>query len=563
MYDFFLLNLSSKSVTMKAYCLLLLLILPLISMAQTTTWDGVSWSNGTPDNTIDVVITGSYDTSVHGDFTSRNLSVSATGSITITNDHTITVQTDLDNLGSFTVEDKGSLVMLDDTGTVFGNYLVKRSTPDYLTFGWTSFFSSPMIEEDSNITSIFNSDDVIFYWDTSVSPTNWVFIPHEESPGVSNKLGLGKGYAVRADMTTGVITRNFTGQLNTGDISVPVYYSDSSTSPGQFGYNIIGNPYPSAIDWFAFKADNAALLSGTMYLWRQQATGGVNHASSYIALNALGTVPYNAANEFIGSAQGFVVKTNATSNVVFKNSHRVTNNQQFFRNSVENRLSNTGNSWLKLEGGGNKSTILIGFNPSATTGFDNDYDGIFIGGTDALQLYSVLGADKLLINGQPQLIAPNDVSIPLGFKSSSTGTFTISIDEEFIDSQYLIKLEDTETSTVTDLKMSDYTFSINSTEENNSRFIVHYEYDTTLTSQGLASVKESLKMYFSETDLNIILVDGIAQPRSISLYDVNARLVYSGDFKSKINTDDFSSGIYVVNLHFDDLGTVSKAVVKK
>ncbi|MBT8309040.1 MAG: T9SS type A sorting domain-containing protein [Flavobacteriaceae bacterium] len=544
---------------MKACNLLLLFLITIGSFAQTT-WDGTSWSSGTPDNTIDAIITGSYDTSLHGEFTAKNLSVAVTGSIIVQPSTSITVHTNLDNLGSFTIEDKGTLLMIDDSGTVFGNYAVNRDTPDYLTIGWTSFFSSPVIEDDSNITSIFNSSDVIFYWDTSISPTNWIFIPHEESPGVSNKLGLGKGYAVRSDVETGVITRTFTGELNTGDISVPVYYSDSSTSPGQFGYNIVGNPYPSAIDWFAFKDDNSSILSGTMYLWRQQATGGVNHASSYIALNALGVVPYNSANEFIGSAQGFVVKTNSDSNVVFKNSHRVTNNEQFFRSG--NRRNTDNNSWLKIEGAGNKSTILVGFHVNATTGFDNDYDGIFIGGTDPLQLYSLNGTDKLLINGLPELVAPNDVSVALGIKSATTGSFTISLEEEFISPDFLIKLEDTQEMIITDLRSSDYTFTVNNTAANESRFVLYYEYDTSLSNDDVQIDENKVKAFFKHDELNI-MVNVNRSPSSMSIYDLMGNEILKGAFNSRTLTYGLSSGIYLIELNFKEYGRVYKTVIKQ
>ncbi|MBT8304872.1 MAG: T9SS type A sorting domain-containing protein [Bacteroidia bacterium] len=544
---------------MKACNLLLLFLITIGSFAQTT-WDGTSWSSGTPDNTIDAIITGSYDTSLHGEFTAKNLSVAVTGSIIVQPSTSITVHTNLDNLGSFTIEDKGTLLMIDDSGTVFGNYAVNRDTPDYLTIGWTSFFSSPVIEDDSNITSIFNSSDVIFYWDTSISPTNWIFIPHEESPGVSNKLGLGKGYAVRSDVETGVITRTFTGELNTGDISLPVYYSDSSTSPGQFGYNIVGNPYPSAIDWFAFKDDNSSILSGTMYLWRQQATGGVNHASSYIALNALGVVPYNSANEFIGSAQGFVVKTNSDSNVVFKNSHRVTNNEQFFRSG--NRRNTDNNSWLKIEGAGNKSTILVGFHVNATTGFDNDYDGIFIGGTDPLQLYSLNGTDKLLINGLPELVAPNDVSVALGIKSATTGSFTISLEEEFISPDFLIKLEDTQEMIITDLRSIDYTFTVNNTAANESRFVLYYEYDTSLSNDDVQIDENKVKAFFKHDELNI-MVNVNMSPSSMSIYDLMGNEILKGAFNSRTLTYGLSSGIYLIELNFKEYGRVYKTVIKQ
>ena len=538
----------------------MLLLLSIFVKAQTT-WDGTTWSNGIPDNSIDALITGSYDTSINGDFICKNLNVSSTGSVVIATSTSIIVQTNLDNLGSFTIEDKGSLLMLDDSGTVFGNYLVKRNTPNNLDIYMYSFFSSPMVEEDSNINTIFDPTDIIYYWDTTNNPTYYVFIPHEDGMGNSNKLGLGKGYSVAPTSMTGVVTRTFTGKINTGDITVPVYYTDSSSSPGQFGYNIIGNPYPSAIDWFAFKADNASTITGTMYLFRDQ-TGSVQYGSDYIAVNKLGTVPYDEGNEFVGSAQGFVVRTNANGNVLFKNSHRVANNEQFFRNSTQSRLSTAGNSWLKISGTANKSSILIGFNSNGTTEFDDDYDGAFIGAADPLQFYSLMGTEKLLINAQPELTSPNNVSIPLGIKPESTGFYTISIEEEFINPDYLIILEDTQTSTITDLGLGDYSFNVSSTIEDNSRFIIHYEYDTTLGNSNLIN-EDDFKIYFNENNLNLKITDGQSLPETVSVYSLNGRLVFKSSYAEIISTNNLPSGVYVINLNFNDKKVVPKVVVKK
>ena len=45
--------------------------------------------------------------------------------------NTITIVNNLDNLGSFTIQDKGSLIMINDTGIVTGDYTMYRNTPDY------------------------------------------------------------------------------------------------------------------------------------------------------------------------------------------------------------------------------------------------------------------------------------------------------------------------------------------------------------------------------------------------------------------------------------------------
>ncbi len=85
-----------KSHIMKALYLLLLLLFAHFSIAQTTTWDGAIWSNGVPDLGTDAIITGMYDTSINEGFTAKNLSITATGSMIITANKTVTVKTNLD-----------------------------------------------------------------------------------------------------------------------------------------------------------------------------------------------------------------------------------------------------------------------------------------------------------------------------------------------------------------------------------------------------------------------------------------------------------------------------------
>ena len=541
---------------MKSLGLIVFFFISLNISAQTT-WNGTSWSNGNPNNSTDAIINGNYSTFTNGEFTALNLNITASGILSIDENNTVTVVNNLDNLGSFTIQNSGSLVMVNDTGTVTGNYTMYRHTPDYPVSDINSFYSSPVLESDSMFSDIFNDDDVFYYWDTSASPTYWVQLSD------FHFMGTGKGYAIRPDFTSGVIIRTYNGQFNTGDISVPVYFSDSSTSPGQFGYNIIGNPYPSAIDWFAFKADNASILSGTMYYWRQLEGGATNYASDYVAFNSLGVVPFDAATQYIAAGQGFVAKTNTTSSVTFKNSHRVANNNgQFFRPGNQSNSNTNGNIWLDITGGGNSSVTLVGFNANATTAFDSDYDGIFIGGTDPLQLYSMLATEKLLINGNPELVSPNNTAIPIGFKVTAAGDYTISIDNEFINSNYLILLEDTQLNSMTDLRLGDYTFNMTTTTEDNSRFILHFNYDASLSDIEVDTPSNSIYTYFDNE--NLVIRNNTNYPISLlQLHSIKGDMILSKtDNINQIEMSELTSGIYLLRVSYNNKSKIIRILKK-
>lgn len=61
-------------------------------------------------------------------------------------------------------------------------------------------------------------------------------------------LQTGRGYSLLVRNELGARTMALTGTINSGDINLPVTYN-SSGSPADDGWNLVGNPYPSSIDW--------------------------------------------------------------------------------------------------------------------------------------------------------------------------------------------------------------------------------------------------------------------------------------------------------------------------
>src|SRR5690606_30801606 len=96
----------------------------------------------------------------------------------------------------------------------------------------------------------------------------------------SGLMEIGRGYAIATDNSAGSPysnTHQFTGELNTGDITVPIFRNDYFE--GDTNWNLIGNPYPSAIDVVRFlienyysSASNTVTLEGAIYLWNSEGT---------------------------------------------------------------------------------------------------------------------------------------------------------------------------------------------------------------------------------------------------------------------------------------------------
>ena len=173
----------------------------------------------------------------------------------------------------------------------------------------------------------------IYYYDESATGNlnyGWYVVP-----ATSTTLTPGKGYRVfvrgdRSDLArlTGVnasqneVTINVNGTPNAGDISMPVTYTNNSLVNDD-GWNMLGNPYPSAFDWRAYwTAGNSGYngtyythIDPTIYVW--DATS--NSYKSYNAASNTGGI----TGGVIASGQGFFAKATASSPVLtFKESFK-------------------------------------------------------------------------------------------------------------------------------------------------------------------------------------------------------------------------------------------------
>ena len=142
-----------------------------------------------------------------------------------------------------------------------------------------------------------------------------------------------------------IATQNyvFSGKPNNGLIN------HSGIQIGINNINLIGNPYPSALDADVFLKDNMDVLKGTLYFWTHNTPFANKYISDdYAVYNLLGGVGTRAAmasgeNETlpdgkIASAQSFFVQSLIAGEVKFENSMRIMeNNSLFFRPSKSTR----------------------------------------------------------------------------------------------------------------------------------------------------------------------------------------------------------------------------------
>ncbi|WP_394759056.1 GEVED domain-containing protein [Flavobacterium sp.] len=431
------------------------------------------------------------------------LTVNASNSITVTNVVTVVAG------GTFNIRNTGSLVQVNNV-TNIGNINMERISnlrlQDYC------YWSSPVgnllagtfpVQSVSPLTPA----GYIFKWGpTTVNPNGgqgyWVTTTENMIPT--------RGYILRApngfnNVTTSPLTANFIGVPNNGIYTPTISRGTDFTTVGTQGiprtatddnWNLIGNPYPSAIGVKEFinLAANSNIVGGVrIWTHAQLPTNATDpfyqnfttnyYPADYTTINLVGATS-GPGDYKIGSGQGFMVLMTAgaagSATVTFNNAMRSAAfaNNQFYRSGNSNKATSINDDsriWLDLVGStGNVSRTLVGYVNGATQDEDRLYDS-FTDNKPTQNFYSLINNEPMLIQGRT---LPFDISdqVPLGVKVPTNGTYNIAIatvDGLFTDGAQIVYLEDKLLNVIHNLTASQYQFTANQGTVND-RFVLRY-----------------------------------------------------------------------------------------
>lgn len=567
---------------------------------QLVTWNGTSWNPAQPagwigDENVKIVIAGPYPMGDANLLKSCQLEIGAGAVLTIGNGSTYIVEDKLTLKDGSTmiVEDNGSFVQVSEPdvndihpGAVFQ---VHRKSATMYRYDFT-YWSSPVEGFRLKDVSPLTLFDKFYSWNAQTG--TWTTLPQPANSTTLMETGV--GYIVRApqNYSTNPTIRDkwesiFKGKPNNGAKHVTVANGADNK------WNLIGNPYPSAIDIDVFMNANANVVEGAIYLWTHNSaivptqTGGQIYtysASDYVTVNAAGMVMAGPQNNALGanngddfkiaSGQSFFVKgkvSNANGNqVVFNNSMRVKQagqNDQFLRPSPAEPNQNwetTGKHrvWLNLTGANDAfNQALVGYIENATDGLDSRYDAdVFSGGT--VSLYSLLDTKKLTIQGRA-LPFNNQDEVPMGYKTTLTGTLKIAIDHfDGLFQGQDIYLEDKVLNIVHNLKEADYTFTtVPGTF--NERFVLRYVPAAELGIDNPTVDANSMIVFRNGSQIDIKSKDQSIE--HVTVYDLLGKVIFD---KDKINAQSFSTTqlnasnqVVIVKIITDTQAEVVKKVI--
>jgi len=275
----------------------------------------------------------------------------------------------------------------------------------------------------------------------------------------------GVGYLVytgTGPSTTTAFTFDVTGPANKFSTTLPVSYTSTPLTDDD-GWNLVGNPYPCAIDWDKAGWTKTS-IDNAIYIWDPDAA---------VYAEYVGGVGANGGTKDIASSQAFWVKATANTPPVLTVTEPVKTSLDptYFKmnNHIPNvfRMSIVGNSY--------SHETVIRFKDDATAGFDGDYDAYKLTGSSspAPNISTIIGAGlDLSINSMGPLTG--SIVIPVRTTVDTSGSYTIiagSFDD--MPTTSCILLEDQLTGIFTNLRTTNsYTFTISDTTVA-PRFLLH------------------------------------------------------------------------------------------
>ncbi|UTN05088.1 T9SS sorting signal type C domain-containing protein [Flavobacterium bizetiae] len=547
----------------------------IIKDQSSTTYNG-TWSNGLPDATKNVTFASAFP--IIADMNACSCTINSGVTMTVPSGVTLNVTNALTILGtgSLTFNNSASLIQNQNTrvNSNSGNIFFKRNTAAVRRKDYT-YWSSPVSNFTLHDLSSGTYFDKYYRWNPS---TGWIPINYGADPMIQ-----GVGYIVRApeshSLTVATIyNATFIGVPNNGDVNViPV--------GGKF--NLIGNPYPSALDAVEFIKANTPpgneTIAGAVYFWTHNTPpAAIDPAQpnkyfyttdDYAVLNLSGTVVAREAAESepdktkniptgnIASGQGFFVRALTNAAIKFNNKMRLAgaDNSQFFKTTGSNEKDRL---WLNFKNNeGAFKQLLVAYVDGATNSWDNNYDATTYSASPYVDFYSVNETKKLTIQGRA-LPFENSDQVALGYKSTVVGQFTISIDHtEGLFNQQAIYLEDKATGIISDLRTSDYSFTTQAGTFTD-RFVLRYT-NKTLGSGDFENIEDGILISVKNKTVNVL--SSKENIKNVTIFDITGKTLYNKNKVSNIELQiqnlPSSNQVLLVKVTLDNGATVTRKII--
>ena len=456
------------------------------------------------------------------------------------------------NLTLLSTAAQTALVSGSGSGEVIGNLTMQR----YLASGFGyKYFSSPftsdMVNDFSSEINLATSFPDVYSFNENLSSAGWV--NYTNPSGLLTPLA---GYAVNFGSSSAPLTVSLTGVVNNHTISSPTLYNHNQTYT--LGFNLVGNPYPSPIDWNAAGGWTKTNVDNAIYFF---SNGTVSQYTGTYSSYVNGVSSNGVASNIIAAMQGFFIHvSNGTFPVAgllaVNNTARNLNlTTMFFDYTVPQAPS----PFIRLSAGfydlgpdGDPAAFY--FKAGADGAFDKQLDALKLMNTHPgiPNLYAIAtDTARLSIYALPDTFDSVE-TVPLGLTTAQDGYISFkATDIENMPAGLYVYLSDTKTGIRQDLQNAPpYRLYLASGEYKNRFFL---NFSTKEPAQGGSSGTLSNGSFNAYSAGGTLFVNGGLNPgetgevRVINLLgQVVLRTEISGNNNQQLNSN-FAPGIYLVN----------------
>jgi len=435
-------------------------------------------------------------------------------------------------------DENGTATLVDNNTT--NPQSVTATVQQYVTEGRNWYLSIPLTSVSAS--SLNKGTSVVMYDE----PTGqWV------APDL-NTLDKMRGYIQTATPLTGATgTVEFSGALNTGAQSITL-----SRTAGKTGFNLMGNPYPSYLDWNMVTKTN---VSNTM--WYRTKEGSVYKFYTYIANEGAGIgVPASITNK-IPPMQAFWVRVvnEGTGSIAVDNNMRshkdVSGNIMRARKQESQPLIR-----LQVSNGINNDETVIYFNANASNSFDR-YDAQKRSNDNPAipEIFTQINSERLVINGLPEI--EYNKEIPIGFTAGNENLYSIKLNEfsNFPSNTHIILKDGSIEFDLT----NGISYEFNSKSANDvSRFSIIFK-SSNLTTDVESGIDNEFNKITVKANGQINIKSALSSDVCLDIYDSVGRRVISRNLTQLTTSIDekLKSGTYLMRLSNKEKKCTKKIVV--
>lgn len=557
--------------------------------SQTTVFNG-SWSTP-PTPNLSAIIQSQYSSKKNGKLNVCSLTITNNSAVTINKENSFTVQNNVivDMGSSLTIESDANLIQINNAAPAnSGNITVLRDIKIGVGRTQYNYLGSPVtFASGQNLKTIYPGITFALY---HVESNNFF--------GNSSGANIpGRGLAVKEPTTTGVaagttvVTAQYKGVPQNGEIRFALANSNTDTN-SSFGYNLLGNPYPSNIDLTKLydlnggdhaKGKVSKNIDATFYLWDNEVNNDIALAQQGSAYKGQAYAVYNVLagskgtgtsaagylnNNIIGAkkpvqvlkvGQGFMTKARGKNyTLIFNNSIRTDAEvKSNFLGRAQSQDAEDDRFWLKLISPANlTSTMAVVYYEGGGNTFGAEDSESKLGSDD---IFSLVDDQKVAVNGKSSFVDTDRIA--LGTQHFQAGIYTIGLEAKegvFAQGQP-IYLKDKQTGSVKKLTDDTYSFEVEA-GETADRFEIIYQPETVLVTD--TKTKESVVVY---RDADQFIIKAQKRLATVFVDDLSGKMIKVLKPHQKevaLDANQLSSGVYVLSITAEDGEVFNRKISK-